>query len=66
MNDNEASWSPNGAQIAVVRLVNPEGTTDPEDLTNEVWLMNPDGSDLRQLTPTNLNFTVHEVSWSNW
>ena len=37
-----------------------------KDKTRAIWLMNLDGSDLRQLTPTDLDFTVHEVSWGNW
>jgi WD40 repeat protein len=46
----DADWSPDGTQIAMMR-------------SGEVWVINADGSDLVQLTPTNANLIVEEVDW---
>ena len=62
--DSSPSWSPDGSRLAIVRTV-PPGGSDAEDSTSEVFIVNPDGTGLVQLTPTNLNLTVHEVAWSN-
>lgn len=46
----DADWSPDGTQIAMMR-------------SGEVWVINADGSDLEQLTPTDANLIVEEVDW---
>jgi TolB protein len=51
-------WSPDGSQIAFVRL---NITAEPRDMT-AVFVMNADGTDERQITPWDLN--AADIDWS--
>jgi len=68
------SWSPAGAQIAFVRLLQPgsrpnPGCTTPQEcevggtVVSEIFLVNPDGSAERQLTSGSTG-TLEAVDWS--
>ncbi|MBN1200846.1 MAG: PD40 domain-containing protein [Anaerolineae bacterium] len=57
--DTWAAWSPDGEWIAVVR----RDYTDDTSLGDHIWLMRPDGSQLRQLTDVP-NVIHGEPVWS--
>src|SRR5437762_14376284 len=53
--DASPAWSPDGTQIAFIRTVYPDATT-------EIWVMNADGTNPVQLTSNGYN---HEgLDWS--
>jgi Tol biopolymer transport system component len=56
--DHEPRWSPNGKQIAFVRL---NVTAAPQD-ESAIEVMNADGSDLRRITPWGMRAT--DPRWS--
>lgn len=63
LTDYDAAWSPGGDRVAVVRnVIVQDGSA--EDATTELFVMGADGSTLTQLTPTDIDFTVHEVAWA--
>ena len=45
--DTFAAWSPDGQRIAVVRRLTPGTQTEPGD---NLWLLQPDGSDAKEIT----------------
>ena len=59
--DLSPSWAPSGTRLALVRRIDTGGSA--EDTTNEIFLVNPDGTDLVQLTPTDTSLTLHSVTW---
>jgi Tol biopolymer transport system component len=60
----EPDWSPDGQWIAFVRACKPPAGGGPEDWT-DIWLVRPDGSDLRRLTHADRRaWAAHSPAWS--
>ncbi len=63
----EPDWSPDGQWIAFVRCEPPAsgGTERPRTMWSDIWLIRPDGSDLRRLTHADrLAWAAHSPAWS--
>ena len=48
--DSGATWSPDGSRIAFAGLRNVDGAVDAPEENYEIYVVNADGSDIRQLT----------------
>ena len=59
--DSFPAWSPDGEWIALVRR---EWSEENPGRGNQVWIMHPDGSDLRQLTNAEGEIYFGEPIWS--
>lgn len=63
------AWSPDGQRLAVDRAFGPVFTNsngDEEATDVSIWIVNPDGTELRQVTnnPTGSNREDHRPAWS--
>lgn len=61
-------WSPDGKQIAFTTNNADELGPQPDTYDHDMWIVNADGSGLRELVPEGLEF-VHYPAWSpdgNW
>jgi TolB protein len=58
--DSEPFWSPDGQWIAFTRTAN----KPPKPETMDIWIMKNDGTEQRQVTFNNTNFTSYSPAWS--